>query len=75
MTSWKVATQPESAGREMIFHETYETYRTEVENGNEREKDKMRGISSTAWPPSNASGLGLERWYVHTVYKSGIANR
>lgn len=63
ITSWKVATQPESAGREMIFHESYESYRGEVDSGNEREKDKSKGIGSTAWPPANAADLRLKRWY------------
>lgn len=62
LTSWKVATQPESAGREMIFHDSHESYRKEVENGNEREKDKAKGIAATAWPPANTGSLGLERW-------------
>ena len=45
----------------MIFHNSYESYRTEVEEGNEREKDKAKGIAPTAWPPANAAELRLER--------------
>jgi len=56
-----VATQPESAGKEMIFHESYESYREQVKEGNERERDKLKGIATTAWAPGNVEELGLER--------------
>ncbi|ORY27062.1 S-adenosyl-L-methionine-dependent methyltransferase [Naematelia encephala] len=61
LTSWKVATQPESTGRTLKYHETYETYRAWVDEGNEREKDKMRGLAKTLWAPDNVTELGLEK--------------
>ena len=62
LSSWKVATQPESAGREMVFHGTYESYRKEAESGHEREKDKSKGLAESVWPPANAAELKLEYW-------------
>ena len=60
MTSWKVAT---SAGKELTWHEGHEAYRKTLSEVPDGEKEK-KPLASTAWPPSNASELGLERWYI-----------
>jgi multisite-specific tRNA:(cytosine-C5)-methyltransferase len=64
LTKWKLATQPEGRGgeRQLRWHETYEEYRKAVDGGEEREKDKLKGLASTCWPPANAAELNLERW-------------
>ncbi|WOO79748.1 Multisite-specific tRNA:(cytosine-C(5))-methyltransferase trm4b [Vanrija pseudolonga] len=58
ITTWKVASHPDGKN---IYHETYEAYRAAVEAGEERDKDKDKGIPKTVWPPANATELGLER--------------
>ncbi|KAK4686597.1 hypothetical protein P7C73_g3530, partial [Tremellales sp. Uapishka_1] len=61
MTTWKVATQPESADRKMRFYESFKDYREAVDNNEEREKDKSKGLASTCWPDEKNSELGLEK--------------
>lgn len=50
----------------MKWHDTYEEYRKAVDAGEEREKDKTKGLAQTCWPPANAAELNLERWYVRS---------
>jgi len=63
LSSWKVATQPDGKRGELVWQETYEGYRSRVDEGKERDKDTERnkGLPETAWPPANAKELGLER--------------
>jgi len=59
MTHWKVATQSQKG---LVFHDSFKEYRAAVERGEEREKDKTKGLGKGCWPPANAVELGLERW-------------
>jgi len=61
MTSWKVATQPGGRETELVWHETFEDYRAKVDAGEEREKDKAKGIPATVWAPKNIHELGIEK--------------
>jgi multisite-specific tRNA:(cytosine-C5)-methyltransferase len=58
VSSWKVATRPDE---ELMWHDSYESYRARVDEGLEREKDKDKGLPRTVWAPANAAELGLER--------------
>ena len=61
MTSWKVATQPQGKDTELVWHESFEDYRKRASAGEEREKDKAKGIPETVWAPKNIAELGMEK--------------
>jgi multisite-specific tRNA:(cytosine-C5)-methyltransferase len=61
LTSWKVATQPEGKDTDLFWHESFESYRKRADAGEEREKDKMKGIPETVWAPTNIADLGMEK--------------
>jgi hypothetical protein len=61
MTSWKVATQPGGKDTELVWHEDFESYRSKAEAGEERQKDKAKGIPETVWAPKNIHDLGMEK--------------
>lgn len=58
ITTWKVATRPED---KLVYYDTFQDYRAAVDAGQEREKDKDKGLPKTIWPPANAGELNLER--------------
>lgn len=67
LTKWKVATQTSSSeGKKLVWHDTFEEYEKVYEEqfgaADEKDKDKKRPLPSTAWPPANATELGLEHW-------------
>jgi hypothetical protein len=61
MTSWKVATQPGGKDTELVWHESFEDYRKRASAGEEREKDKAKGIPETVWAPKNIGDIGMEK--------------
>jgi multisite-specific tRNA:(cytosine-C5)-methyltransferase len=61
MTSWKVATQPAGKDTDLVWHESFQSYRKRADAGDERDKDKMKGIPETVWAPENIAELGMEK--------------
>jgi multisite-specific tRNA:(cytosine-C5)-methyltransferase len=61
MTSWKVATQPAGKDTDLAWHESFQSYRKRADAGDERDKDKMKGIPETVWAPENIAELGMEK--------------
>ncbi|WRT64898.1 uncharacterized protein IL334_001837 [Kwoniella shivajii] len=58
LASWKVGT---SKGEKVNWYETFEDYRAAIENGEEKENDRGKGLPKSLWPPTNATELNLER--------------
>ena len=62
LSQWKVATQPDGKGADVVWHETHADYIQSVKDGKEKDKDVKRALPSSLWSPSNAAELNLERW-------------
>lgn len=73
ITHWKVATQASAAeGKKLVWHESYESYKEQIDAHYKKmeeaggDQEKKRPLPPSAWPPANASELGLEKWSVHS---------
>lgn len=71
ITSWKVATQPGGKDGDLVWQDSFESYRARADAGQEREKDRDKGLPRTVWPPANAAELGLEKAWVQPISDLG----